>query len=60
MGTDIRRVALGRTKKSTPPILSHEFFIQNHGDIISSILMVFMIGFLFQVINTFFFLLFFI
>lgn len=54
MGIDIRRVALGRTKKSTPPILSHEFFIQNHGDIISSILIVFMLGFMFQVIFTFY------
>lgn len=32
-----------------PPILSHEFFIQNHADIISCVAMVFVLGLLFQV-----------
>ncbi|XP_074600947.1 translocating chain-associated membrane protein 1 [Brevipalpus obovatus] len=36
----------GSTKN--PPILSHEFFIQNHPDIISCVAMVFVVGLLFQ------------
>ncbi|RWS25846.1 translocating chain-associated membrane protein 1-like protein [Leptotrombidium deliense] len=31
-----------------PPILSHEFFIQNHADIVSCVAMVFVLGLLFQ------------
>ncbi|XP_046578638.1 LOW QUALITY PROTEIN: translocating chain-associated membrane protein 1-like 1 [Haliotis rubra] len=39
-----------RRSKSTknPPILSHEFFIQNHADIVSCVAMVFVIGLMFQ------------
>ncbi|CAL1532486.1 unnamed protein product [Lymnaea stagnalis] len=38
-----------RTKSSkNPPIFSHEFFIQNHADIVSCIAMVFIIGLMFQ------------
>lgn len=37
----------GSTKN--PPILSHEFLIQNHADIVSCIAMVFVLGLLFQV-----------
>jgi len=37
----------GSTKN--PPILSHEFFIQNHADIVSCVAMVFVLGLLFQV-----------
>ncbi|KAK3749082.1 hypothetical protein RRG08_034056 [Elysia crispata] len=38
-----------RSKNSkSPPILSHEFFIQNHADIVSCIAMVFIIGLMFQ------------
>ena len=44
-----RRAALGRTKKQAPPILSHEFIIQNHGDLISCLIMLVMVGFMFQV-----------
>lgn len=49
MGIEARRAALSRSKKSSPPILSHEFVITNHGDIISCIIMVIMIGFMFQI-----------
>jgi hypothetical protein len=35
--------------QKNPPILSHEFIIQNHADIISCIAMVFVVGLLFQV-----------
>ena len=40
-----------RPKKPTknPPILSHEFVIQNHADIVSCVAMVFIIGLMFQV-----------
>ncbi|XP_067665421.1 translocating chain-associated membrane protein 1-like 1 [Haliotis asinina] len=38
-----------RSKSSkNPPILSHEFFIQNHADIVSCVAMVFVIGLMFQ------------
>lgn len=39
-----------RRPRSTknPPIFSHEFFIQNHADIVSCIAMVFVIGLMFQ------------
>ncbi|KAH9496700.1 Translocating chain-associated membrane protein 1-like 1 [Bulinus truncatus] len=38
-----------RSKSSkNPPIFSHEFFIQNHADIVSCIAMVFIIGLMFQ------------
>lgn len=37
-----------RTTKN-PPILSHEFVIQNHADIVSCIAMVFVVGLMFQV-----------
>lgn len=37
-----------RTTKN-PPILSHEFVIQNHADIVSCVAMVFVVGLMFQV-----------
>ncbi|VDO26008.1 unnamed protein product [Haemonchus placei] len=48
MGVETRRTAAGgRHKKTTPPIFSHEFVIQNHGDIMSCVLMVFIVGLMF-------------
>lgn len=47
---ELRRSMGGRGKKTSPPFLSHEFIIQNHGDIMSCLLMVVVIGLLFQVI----------
>ncbi|XP_021956134.1 translocating chain-associated membrane protein 1 [Folsomia candida] len=38
-----------RTNSKNPPILSHEFIIQNHADIVACIAMVFVIGLIFQV-----------
>ena len=40
-----------RRPKTTknPPILSHEFMIQNHADIVSCVAMVFVVGLMFQV-----------
>ena len=36
-------------KKKNPPVLSHEFFIQNHADIVAVIAMVFMLGLMVEV-----------
>ncbi|CAK9304457.1 unnamed protein product [Gordionus sp. m RMFG-2023] len=46
---------MGLRKKSNknPPILSHEFVIQNHADILSCILMVFIVALYFQVSASF-------
>ncbi|CAD6195420.1 unnamed protein product [Caenorhabditis auriculariae] len=44
---EARRGGGARHKKATPPILSHDFVIQNHGDIMSCILMVFIVGLMF-------------
>ena len=38
-----------RRKGKSPPFLSQEFFIQNHGDIASCFCMVFLVGLMFQV-----------
>jgi len=41
-------VAKGKSKKN-PPVLSHEFVIQNHADIVACVAMVFVVGLMFQV-----------
>ncbi|XP_046382519.1 translocating chain-associated membrane protein 1-like 1 [Ischnura elegans] len=38
-----------KSSSKNPPILSHEFVIQNHADIVSCIAMVFVIGLMFQI-----------
>jgi translocating chain-associated membrane protein 1 len=62
MGVEGRRVTAGRAKKAAPPYFSHEFIIQNHGDvsklmllinsllfqIMSCVLMFVVVGFMFQ------------
>uniref|UniRef100_A0A915B643 Translocating chain-associated membrane protein n=1 Tax=Parascaris univalens TaxID=6257 RepID=A0A915B643_PARUN len=48
-----RRSVGGRGKKASPPFLSHEFIIQNHGDIMSCILMIVIVGLLFQATSSF-------
>ncbi|VDN04030.1 unnamed protein product [Thelazia callipaeda] len=45
---ELRRSMGGRGKKASPPFLSHEFIIQNHGDIMSCLLMIVVVGLLFQ------------
>lgn len=44
-------VIMGIRKKSskTPPVLSHEFIIQNHADIVSCLAMLFLLGLMFEV-----------
>merc|ERR1712215_624182 len=36
-------------KTKNPPILSHEFVIQNHADIVACVAMVFVVGLMFQI-----------
>jgi translocating chain-associated membrane protein 1 len=38
-----------KSSSKNPPILSHEFVIQNHADIVSCIALVFVIGLMVQV-----------
>ncbi|CAG9796597.1 unnamed protein product [Diatraea saccharalis] len=40
--------AIGRKSNKNPPILSHEFVIQNHADIVSCVVMVFLVGLMVQ------------
>lgn len=40
---------LRKTSNKNPPILSHEFIIQNHADIVSCVAMVFVVGLMIQV-----------
>lgn len=47
MGTGVRGKRPGASSKSVP-YLSHEFVIQNHGDIATCICMVFVVGLMFQ------------
>lgn len=41
--------AIGRKLSKNPPIFSHEFVIQNHADIVSCMIMVFLVGLMVQV-----------
>merc|ERR1711962_561868 len=43
-----RMVVKGKKTKN-PPVLSHEFVIQNHADIVACVAMVFVVGLMFQV-----------
>lgn len=43
--------AIGRKPNKNPPIFSHEFVIQNHADIVSCVVMVFLVGLMVQVCN---------
>lgn len=40
--------AIGRKPNKNPPIFSHEFVIQNHADIVSCMVMVFLVGLMVQ------------
>lgn len=40
-----------KSSNKNPPILSHEFVIQNHADIVSCVAMVFVVGIMVQVSN---------
>jgi len=45
-----RRRAMGfRKKNKSPPVLSHEFVIQNHADMVSCVAMVVLLGLMFEV-----------
>lgn len=38
-----------KSSNKNPPVLSHEFIIQNHADIVSCVAMVFVVGLMVQV-----------
>lgn len=42
-------VVKGKKSGKNPPIMSHEFVIQNHADIVACVAMVFVVGLMFQV-----------
>jgi translocating chain-associated membrane protein 1 len=44
---------VGRKSSKNPPILSHEFVIQNHADIVSCIAMIFVIGLMVQATSSY-------
>jgi translocating chain-associated membrane protein 1 len=46
--SQLRRMGGTRKTKSSPPIVSQEFIIQNHGDIFSCIIVLVFAGFMFQ------------
>lgn len=48
MSSTFRKLGSKKDKKN-PPILSHEFVIQNHADIVSCFAMVFVVGLMVQV-----------
>jgi translocating chain-associated membrane protein 1 len=50
MSATFRKPGSKKDKKN-PPILSHEFVIQNHADIVSCVAMVFVVGLMVQVIE---------
>lgn len=53
MSSALRMKPFGNKKdKKNPPILSHEFVIQNHADIVSCVAMVFVVGLMMQVSAT--------
>lgn len=45
----LRRMASSRKSTKNPPILSQEFIIQNHADIMSCVAMLFVAGLMFQI-----------
>lgn len=49
MSSNLRAKLGGKKDKKNPPILSHEFVIQNHADIVSCVAMVFVVGLMMQV-----------
>ncbi|XP_036293011.1 translocating chain-associated membrane protein 1 isoform X1 [Pipistrellus kuhlii] len=42
-------MAIRRKSTKSPPILSHEFVLQNHADIVSCVAMVFLLGLMFEI-----------
>lgn len=42
-------MAVRKRSSKSPPVLSHEFILQNHADIVSCVAMVFLLGLMFEV-----------
>lgn len=45
-------MAIRKKSSKNPPVLSHEFVLQNHADIVSCVAMVFLLGLMFEVSPT--------
>uniref|UniRef100_A0A087WR72 Translocating chain-associating membrane protein 1 n=1 Tax=Mus musculus TaxID=10090 RepID=A0A087WR72_MOUSE len=42
-------MAIRKKSNKNPPLLSHEFLLQNHADIVSCLAMLFLLGLMFEV-----------
>lgn len=42
-------MAIRKKSNKNPPVLSHEFIVQNHADIVSCMAMIFLLGLMFEV-----------
>ena len=42
-------MAIRKKSSKNPPVLSHEFVLQNHADIVSCVAMLFLLGLMFEV-----------
>lgn len=42
-------MAIRKKSNKNPPVLSHEFVVQNHADIVSCMAMIFLLGLMFEV-----------
>lgn len=42
-------MAIRKKSNKNPPLLSHEFVLQNHADIVSCLAMLFLLGLMFEV-----------
>lgn len=42
-------MAIRKKSNKNPPVLSHEFIVQNHADIVSFVAVIFLLGLMFEV-----------
>lgn len=49
VGPNLAEMGIRKKTTKNPPVLSHEFVIQNHADIVSCVAMVFLLGLMFEV-----------
>lgn len=49
-GEPCQRAMGFRKKNKSPPVLSHEFVIQNHADMVSCLAMIILLGLMFEVL----------
>lgn len=53
VGPNLAEMGIRKKTTKNPPVLSHEFVIQNHADIVSCVAMVFLLGLMFEVTSKF-------